>query len=215
MTEEKKSITTPPNPFASVADAWLQASEDLFNSAIRFNRAALGTYTAEDREEHEAPPIASISYKEPSWSFERTVEDAESIGVGDSVRFTKVIDDDDVRSFAEASGDTNRLHLDDEFAVDTRFGNRIVHGTLVSGLISAALARLPGLTIYLSQDVRFLKPVDIGDELTAVVEVVEDIGDAQYRLSTNVYDGDDETVIEGEAVVLVDDLPGEEAGARA
>ena len=67
----------------------------------------------------------------------------EVIRVGDRVRFSKTISEDDVRAFAEASGDTNRLHLDDEYAEDTRFGRRIAHGTLVGGLISAALARLP------------------------------------------------------------------------
>ena len=89
----------------------------------------------------------------------------------------------------------------------TRFGGRIVHGTLVSGLISAALARLPGLTIYLSQDLEFLKPVEIGDRLTAVVEIVEDIGNGRYRLTTSVENEDAEPVIDGEAVVIIDEPP--------
>ena len=128
--------------------------------------------------------------------------------VRDTVTFEKALTDDDVRAFAHVSGDTNRLHLDDEFASGTRFGERIVHGTLVSGLISAALARLPGLTIYLSQDLEFSGPVGIGDRVSARVEIVEDLGNDQYRLETIIRNEDDDaTVINGEAVVLIDDMP--------
>jgi acyl dehydratase len=150
-----------------------------------------------------------LAYDERSWQVERTVGSPAHISVGDAVRFSKVLSERDVRAFAQVSGDTNRLHLDDEFAAETRFGRRIAHGTLVSGTISAALARLPGLTIYLSQDLRFLAPVDIGDRVTSVVEIVEDLGDDRYRLTTRVLNEDDEEVIDGEAVVLIDELPDE------
>jgi acyl dehydratase len=139
--------------------------------------------------------------------MERSVDADEELGVGDVVSFTKQITEEDVLAFAGISGDTNRLHLDDEFAEETRFGRRIVHGTLASGLISSALARLPGMTVYLSQDLRFLKPVDIGSELTATVEIVEDLGDRRYRLDTTVETADETTVIDGEAVVLIDPAP--------
>jgi CBS domain-containing protein len=154
---------------------------------------------------------ADTAYETADWEFES--EGVESLGVGDRVRFSKTLSETDVREFAYASGDTNRLHLDDEFAKGTRFGRRIVHGTLAGGVISAALARLPGLTVYLSQDLRYLGPVDIDERVTAVCEVVEDLGNARYRLSTTVYGADDEAVIDGEATVLVDDLPGAESGA--
>lgn len=150
------------------------------------------------------PPVA---YDRSDWETTRSVDAGELIGVGDRVTFSKRVTDENVRAFADASGDTNRLHLDDEFAEATRFGGRIVHGTLVSGLISAALARLPGLTIYLSQDVRFTNPVEIGMRLTATVEVVEALGKGRYRLSTDVTDEDGDVVIDGEAVVLIDDAP--------
>jgi len=61
------------------------------------------------------------------------------------VALTKTISEDDVNRFAVATSDTNALHLNEEFASHTRFGDRIVHGTLVAGLISAALASLRGL----------------------------------------------------------------------
>jgi CBS domain-containing protein/acyl dehydratase len=151
------------------------------------------------------------AYETADWEFES--EGVESLGVGDRVRFAKTLSEADVREFAHASGDTNRLHLDAAFAEGTRFGRRIVHGTLAGGVISAALARLPGLTIYLSQDLRYLGPVDLDERVTAVCEVVEDLGDARYRLATTVYGADDEPVIDGEATVLVDELPGGESGA--
>ncbi|MUV90633.1 acyl dehydratase [Halapricum sp. CBA1109] len=128
------------------------------------------------------------------------------LAVGDAVEFSKTVSDADVKRFAASSGDTNPLHLDEEFAAQTRFKGRIAHGTLVGGLISAALARLPGLTIYLSQDLEFHAPVRIGDRATAECEVVEDLGRNQYRLTTTVYT-DDEVVIDGEAVVLIDERP--------
>lgn len=121
--------------------------------------------------------------------------------------FSKALAEADVESFADASGDTNRLHLDEEYAEDTRFGRRIAHGTLVSGLVSAALARIPGVTIYLSQDLSFLAPVDIGDRVTAVCMVVESLSPGKYGLTTDVLGPDGSRVIEGEATVLVDDAP--------
>lgn len=154
---------------------------------------------------------ADTAYETPDWEFES--EGTETLGVGDHVRFRKTLSNADVREFAHASGDTNRLHLDESFAESTRFGHRIVHGTLVGGVISAALARIPGLTIYLSQDLQYLGPVDIGDRVTAVCEIVEDLGDRRYRLSTEVYAGDDR-VIEGEATVLIDELPDGEMAAE-
>jgi len=146
------------------------------------------------------------AYEKDDWTFEY-VGHEDAIDVGDVLRFSKTLDEDEVEAFADASGDTNRLHLDDDYAAGTRFGRRIVHGTLVAGTVSAALARLPGLVVYLSQEVSYLGPVDIGDRVTAECEVVEDIGNDRYRLSTAVTDGDGETAIDGEAVVLADPIP--------
>ncbi|WP_254532317.1 CBS domain-containing protein [Natrinema gelatinilyticum] len=146
-------------------------------------------------------------YERDDWEFEYRGEDESTVSVGDSARFTKSISEDDVETFAEVTGDTNRLHLDADYAAETRFGKRIVHGVLANGLISAALARLPGLTIYLSQESSFRAPLSIGERVTAVCDVVEDLGRAKYRIETTVVNGDETTVLEGGAVVLVDDLP--------
>lgn len=212
-------VTDPVDRMNRMATAWARMTGSVVRTVTAANRAGVASLGVAARSDGDAaerpterPPasIPSLSYEEGDWSFERSVDTRDEIAVGDTVRFSKRITEDDVRRFARVSGDTNRLHLDDEFAGRTRFDGRIAHGTLVSGVISAALARLPGLTIYLSQDLQFRNPVAIGDRITAVVEVVEDLGRNQYRLSTVIVDEDhDRTVIDGEAVVLIDELPEE------
>ena len=199
-------------PVRGMTSAWLRSSKHvsksllhMYSSVTEANRA-MWNGTNGDSKLRE-PEVDSVAYSHEEWTMERSTEGEEHLGVGDVIRFTKQITEEDVLTFAGISGDTNRLHLDDEFAGETRFGRRIAHGTLVSGLISSALARLPGMTVYLSQDLRFLKPVDIGSVLTAVVEVVEDLGDDRYRLDTTVETADGTTVIDGEAVVLIDPAP--------
>ncbi|WP_192918449.1 CBS domain-containing protein [Salinigranum salinum] len=152
-------------------------------------------------------PGLSLSDVTTAGDGEYAYEDraAPGVDVGDVVRFSKRLTDGDVRAFARATGDENPLHLDDAFAATTRFGGRIAHGVLTLGIVSAALARLPGLVIYLSQSVRFVGPVDVGDRVTAVCEVVDALGGGRFRLRTTVRDGDGGTVVDGEAVVLIDD----------
>jgi 3-hydroxybutyryl-CoA dehydratase len=193
----------------ALLDTWTQTSSHVFNSVVAANRAAFAAFGVRPSDgEGGLETVERIEADEdlPEWHVELTTADRGRLGVGDRVEFTKSVSADDVAAFAAATGDTNPLHLDDEFAAGSRFGGRIAHGTLVGGLISAALARLPGLTIYLSQDLEFHNPVRIGDRLTAVCEIVEDLGDDQYRLTTRVLDGD-EVIIDGEAVVLVDERP--------
>ncbi|WP_049929097.1 CBS domain-containing protein [Halopiger goleimassiliensis] len=146
-------------------------------------------------------------YERDDWAFEYRGEDESTVSVGDVARFTKTISSDDVEAFAEVTGDTNRVHLDDAYAAETRFGERIVHGVLANGIVSAALARLPGLTIYLSQESSFLAPLSIGDRVTAVCEVSEDLGGSRYRIDTTVSDENETVVLEGDAVVLIDEVP--------
>jgi acyl dehydratase len=140
-------------------------------------------------------------------TFEHDIADPTNLAVGDSVTFRREITETDVQQFAEVTGDTNAVHLNDEFAKRTRFGHRIAHGTLVSGLISAALACFPGLTIYLAQNLEFERPVDIGETLTARCEVVEALEHDRYRLTTRIENEAEEIVIHGTATVLVDEVP--------
>lgn len=146
------------------------------------------------------------AYEREDWSFQ-SYGTEDGLDVGDRVTFSKTFTDTDVEAFAEASGDTNRLHLDDEFAAQTRFGHRIAHGTLVTGLVSAALARLPGLIIYISQQVTYRGPVALDERVTARCSVVESLGEHRYRLETTVETEAGETVVDGHATVLADPLP--------
>jgi acyl dehydratase len=198
----------------SVTDAWVRASGHVLNSVVEANRAALAAFGFDSDGSDDGAASESARRREsdlrpePDWSVERSAESADRLGLGDTVTFTKSIDDENVLAFARASGDTNPLHLSNGFAEQTRFGGRIAHGTLVSGVVSAALARLPGLVIYLSQETQYLNPVRPGDAVTATVEVTEVLGEQRYRLSTEATVGD-RSVLEGEAVVLVDESPGE------
>lgn len=134
-------------------------------------------------------------------------EEPRRIEVGQEATFAKTLTETDLIAFAGCTGDTNPLHLDEEFARRSRFGRRIAHGMLVSGLISAAIGtKLPGPgTIYLRQELEFRHPVYIGDTITAVVEVVRVRGDKPIvTLSTSCYNQNEVIVLEGKAVVLVD-----------
>lgn len=128
------------------------------------------------------------------------------IKVGDSASLTKTFSDQDVRIFAEISGDKNPVHLDDEFAAQTQFKKRLVHGILTAGLISAVLGtELPGPgSIYLSQSINFRAPVFIDDTITATATVVKmREGKPIVTLETVCKNQDEVVVLKGEAVLLV------------
>ncbi|WP_227133890.1 CBS domain-containing protein [Halorubellus salinus] len=159
-----------------------------------------------DRQGHvRKPGRVDTAYEENDWAFEW--DGGDGIAVGNVARFSKPVTESDVEEFAHATGDTNRLHLDDAFAEGTRFGRRIAHGVLTLGLVSAALARMPGAIVYLSQDCSYLAPVDLGERCMATCRVVDDLGDDKYRLDVQVHNGDGETLLEGGSTVLVDDIP--------
>jgi 3-hydroxybutyryl-CoA dehydratase len=128
-----------------------------------------------------------------------------TLAIGDKITRTQTITDETIRTFAELTGDTNPVHLDDEYAATTRFGRRIAHGMIAAGLISAALANdLPGPgTVYLSQSLNFKAPVYPGDTVTAIIEVKSLHANKPIAtLSTTCINQDDVIVLEGEAVVL-------------
>ena len=129
-----------------------------------------------------------------------------ALTVGDSAEISKTINDEDVRAFAELTGDRNPVHLDEEFAATTRFGRRIAHGMLGASLISTVLAcELPGPgSVYLSQTLRFNAPVFLGDTVTARVNVKHVREDKPVvTLETVCTNQRGDVVVEGEAVVLV------------
>ncbi len=129
----------------------------------------------------------------------------EDLSVGQSASFAKTITDADILLFSAVSGDTNPVHLNAEYAAGTMFGQRVAHGMLSAGLISAVLGtRLPGPgTIYLAQNLKFRAPVKIGDTVTATV-TVSALDAAKKRATlTTVCTVDGKPVIEGEASVMV------------
>lgn len=129
---------------------------------------------------------------------------------GQKASLTKRISEADVYAFAGITGDYNPLHVDAEFARGSRFGERIAHGILTAGLISAVLGmRLPGPGgVYLSQSLKFLKPVRFGDTITATAEVASYRSDKRIlTLRTSCTNQRGETVAEGESVLLVDSPP--------
>lgn len=132
------------------------------------------------------------------------------IRVGDRAEMTRKVTVADVQMFADVSGDTNLLHRDKDYAAKTRFGEPIAHGMLSAGYISAVLGTKlapHACVIYLSQTLRFLKPVKIGDEVRAIAEVK--VADEEKRiltLETNCFNQDGEAIVKGEAVVLLDPL---------
>lgn len=123
----------------------------------------------------------------------------------DSASMSKTVSESDVYLFAGITGDFNSAHINAEAAKRGIFGERIAHGILVTGLISAVIGtKLPGEgTIYMEQDVKFLKPVKIGDTVTATVRIAEIINEEKgiLKLDTVVKNQHGEEVITGFAVV--------------
>lgn len=129
----------------------------------------------------------------------------DAIAVGDSAQITRRVTDGDIAAFVDAVGDHNPVHADREYAATTMFKEPIAPGIWTAGLISAVIGtRLPGPgAIYLSQDLKFLKPVKAGDSISARVEVLEVNRERnRIRLRTMCTNQRAEDVLTGEAVVM-------------
>lgn len=127
--------------------------------------------------------------------------------MGERASMDKMVTEDDIASFARITGDFNPVHMDPVFASSTRFKERIAHGMLSAGLNSALFGtKLPGSgCIYLSQNLRFVGPVRIGDTLTAEVQVTDWTPTKRtIRLNTRCFNQAGEDVVAGEAVVLLE-----------
>jgi 3-hydroxybutyryl-CoA dehydratase len=123
--------------------------------------------------------------------------------LGDRASLRKTITENDVIEFARITLDTNPLHLDEEFAKQTRFGGCIVHGMFGASLISAVIGTELGGPIYLGQTLKFLKPIRVGETITAYAEVISVQEDKNIvTLSTSVTNEEGLEVIKGEASVL-------------
>jgi 3-hydroxybutyryl-CoA dehydratase len=129
----------------------------------------------------------------------------EDLAVGQSATFTKTVTEADIVKFAEISGDTNPVHLDAAYAATTIFKQRIAHGMLSVGFISAVFGTVmpgPG-SIYVAQNLKFKAPVKIGDTVTARVEVTGNIPDKKFVTFKTQCMVNDKVVIDGDATLMV------------
>jgi 3-hydroxybutyryl-CoA dehydratase len=129
----------------------------------------------------------------------------EDLQVGMSDEFAKTVSEADIVAFADVSGDTNPVHMDEAFAAATPFKGRIAHGMLGASLISTVLGtKLPGPgCIYVSQDLRFKAPVRIGDTVTAKVTVTEIVPEKRRVTFACECRVGDTVVIDGAATMMV------------
>jgi len=129
-----------------------------------------------------------------------------NLEIGSQFKATKRITDEVVNAFVELSGDSNPIHTDDEFAKKSRFGRRIAHGMISGALLSAVLGTEFGekQVVYMSQTMRFVAPVFIGDTITATATVKAIREDKPVvTVETVVTKQDGTVVVSGEAVLLV------------
>jgi 3-hydroxybutyryl-CoA dehydratase len=128
----------------------------------------------------------------------------ESIKIGDEASLARTITEAHIVNYAGITGDMNPLHVDAEYAAHSMFKERIAHGMLVAGLISAVLGtQLPGPnSIYLGQDLKFLAPVMIGDTITVAVTVTGKRDEKRIiTLRTTACNQRGEMVVDGNAVL--------------
>jgi len=130
------------------------------------------------------------------------------VDVGTKVTHMKTVTETDIGMFAGVSGDFNPVHMCEQYAKKTIFGGRIAHGIIPVGLISAAMTKLPGLVILLSESNKFLAPVKIGDSITATSEVIKAKKDKGIiTLKTTCINQEGEAVVEGEWVLRLAEKP--------
>ena len=129
----------------------------------------------------------------------------EDLETGMTASYAKTVTDADITLFAGVSGDTNPVHLDDNFAAQTQFKQRIAHGMLSASFISAVFGtRLPGPgAIYMSQTLRFKAPVRVGDTVEARVTVREIIAEKKRVLFDTLCFVAGKVVLEGDACLMV------------
>lgn len=127
-----------------------------------------------------------------------------TLQVGDTGSFTKTISEKDVFAFADVSGDFNPLHIGEEYARRSTFGQRVAHGILTAGIISTVLGgEIPGLgTVFVELHIKFLKPVFFGDTLTATGTAMEIINPRRVRLLVACRNQHGDDVALGNAIVV-------------
>ena len=129
----------------------------------------------------------------------------EELSVGQAAVFGKTVTEADIAAFAGVSGDTNPVHLNEEYAKNTMFKGRIAHGMLSAAFISTVFGtKLPGPgCIYVSQLLKFKAPVKIGDTVLARVEVTALNAEKKFATFKTTCSVGDKVVLDGEATLMV------------
>ena len=129
----------------------------------------------------------------------------EDLKVGQTAVVARTITDADIALFAGISGDTNPVHINEEFAAETMFSGRIAHGFLTASFISTVIGtKLPGPgCIYISQTLHFRAPVRVGDTIWARATVTGLFAEKRRAALATAVTVRDKIVLEGEALVLV------------
>jgi 3-hydroxybutyryl-CoA dehydratase len=132
--------------------------------------------------------------------------------VGDKASLARAVTDEVVRQFADAVGDHNPIHLDEDAGKSSVFGRRVAHGMITASLVSAVIGtEMPGPgSIYMSQTFQFVAPVLVGDEITAEVKIVDIREDKPiFKLDTTVRKQDGQIVLSGAAMILFQERKGD------
>ena len=129
----------------------------------------------------------------------------DEIKVGMAVSYSQTVTDADIKAFADISGDNNPVHMDQEYASESQFGNRIAHGLMSASYFSALFGtKLPGPgCVYVEQNLKFLRPVFIGDTVTASVYVTEVDKNKRRVFFKTICEVSGKKVITGKAEIYV------------
>ena len=131
--------------------------------------------------------------------YKLKIKQWDDINVGDRYTFTKEITKEDITAWVNMMGDDNPVHVEEEYAKTTRFGKIIAPGIMIAGFISTVMTKATFGNVYSGQTLKFLKPVYVGDTITAVGEVIEKL-EEKHRvvIKTECFNQNGELVITGE-----------------
>lgn len=128
----------------------------------------------------------------------------DDIKVGDTASFTKTMTETDVITWVGITGDLNPIHIDKEYSKNTKFGDVLVPGVLVLGLISNVMTQLTFGNVYANQSIKFTKPVYIGDTVTATGTVIEKLEEKNMvKVETKVTNHKGELIMIGEGMEYI------------